>query len=472
MSTTTLTLSSEIRVENPPPALLEWCKSNLIVDNPDYQKKLRMGKWLGNTPPRLYLYRIDAGALILPFGVLREVLAVVKAASPDGYITAPAFPPPRPVDYAATVPLYDYQAPAVEAMAAAKFGILSSPAGSGKTQMGIALISRLGLKTLWLTHTRDLLKQSMERAALYMDKSLFGTITAGKVDIGAGITFATVQTLAAQDLTQYRDVWDCVIVDECHRVAGSPTAMTQFGRVLSHLSARRKYGLSATVHRADGLIKCTHAYLGPIAYTVPAEAVAGKVMTVRIRRRLTGVPLHRSCLDTDGTLCYAKLIRYLTEHPDRNARIAADLIANREHHNLILSDRLDHLRGLMEALPPELRARAVMIDGSQTSKRGLAEREAAIEAMRAGDKRYLFASYRLAKEGLDIPRLDRLYLTTPQTDYAVVTQSVGRIARTHPAKAEPICYDYVDAAEYLVRAWKMRCRHYRKAGGVIEEVET
>ena len=78
MSTTTLTLSSEIRVENPPPALLDWCKSNLIVDNPDYQKKLRMGKWLGGTPPRLYLYRTDAGALILPFGVLREVMAILK----------------------------------------------------------------------------------------------------------------------------------------------------------------------------------------------------------------------------------------------------------------------------------------------------------------------------------------------------------------------------------------------------------
>ena len=31
----------------------------------------------------------------------------------------------------------------------------------------------------------------------------------------------------------------------------------------------------------------------------------------------------------------------------------------------------------------------------------------------------------LAKEGLDVPRLERLYLTTPQKDYAVVTQSIG-----------------------------------------------
>ena len=110
-----------------------------------------------------------------------------------------------------------------------------------------------------------------------------------------------------------------------------------------------------------------------------------------------------------------------------------------------------------------------MIDGSMTTKKGKAEREQAIEDMRIGKKRYLFASYRLAKEGLDIPRLDRLYLTTPQKDYAVIVQSVGRIARTFEGKEQPICYDYVDDIGYLVNAYKKRCHHYRKSGCVISK---
>lgn len=73
---------------------------------------------------------------------------------------------------------------------------------------------------MWLTHTADLLSQSRERAARYMDKSMIGTITEGKVNIGSGITFATVQTMCKLDLAQYRDMWDVIIVDECHRVAG------------------------------------------------------------------------------------------------------------------------------------------------------------------------------------------------------------------------------------------------------------
>ena len=57
------------------------------------------------------------------------------------------------------------------------------------------------------------------------------------------------------------------------------------------------------------------------------------------------------------------------------------------------------------------------------------------------------------------------YLTTPQKDYAVITQSIGRIARTFEGKGEPIAYDYVDdGIQYLVRSYKKRCTTYRKAG--------
>lgn len=74
--------------------------------------------------------------------------------------------------------------------------------------------------------------------------------------------------------------------------------------------------------------------------------------------------------------------------------------------------------------------------------------------MRTGDKRYLFATYSLAKEGLDIPRLDRLYLATPQKDYAVVVQSVGRVARTFEGKQQPLVFDYVDSIKSLIKSYK------------------
>lgn len=454
-----ITVGSAITVEHPSPELVQWCKDNLVISNPEYAKKVRMNFWLGDTPKHLYLYESHGNAFILPYGVLRDILPLLTSAK-----AYRAFTERTEVDYDCTVPLYDYQREAVDALKEAKYGILQSKAGSGKTQMGIALMAELGLKTLWLTHTLDLLKQSMDRAKQYMSSDLIGTITEGKVNIGKGVTFATVQTMCRLDLDRYRDIWDVVIVDECHRCSGTPTAMTQFYKVLNNLAARHKFGLSATVHRSDGTIKATYALLGQVVYVVPDEAVADRVMDVGIKRCYTGTSLSRECLNTDGTLNYTKLITYLCEDFQRNHFIGSEIVANAEHPSLILSDRLDHLKALMATLPPSMRAKAVMISGKMTSKAGKAEREQAIEDMRQGRKLYLFATYSLAKEGLDIPCLERLYLATPQKDYAVVTQSIGRIARVYDGKKPPICYDFIDDAGYLVKAFKKRCSIYRKNG--------
>jgi len=108
-----------------------------------------------------------------------------------------------------------------------------------------------------------------------------------------------------------------------------------------------------------------------------------------------------------------------------------------------------------------------MIDGSMTSKRARVQREQAIEDMRRGRKDILFASFGLAKEGLDIPRLDRLFLVSPQKDYAVVTQSIGRIARVADGKRDAVCYDYVDDIAFCQNQYRRRRTHYRKAGCIL-----
>lgn len=448
-----------ITIDNPSAELMKWCKQNLKLPNPDYTKKQRMHLWTGKTPEYLNLYETHGDKLILPFGTLRHIYPMVASGE-----FKTNFPVAEKIDYGCEVPLYDYQKEAVDKAYWAQYGILQSPAGSGKTQMGIALIAKLGKRALWLTHTIDLLNQSKERARQYMGEALLGTITEGKVNIGRGITFATVQTMCNLDLSQYKNMWDVIIVDECHRAAGTPTAVSQFYKVLNSLAARHKYGLSATVHRSDGLIKATFALIGDVVYTVPTEAVADKIMKVGINPVPTGIGLSRSCLNTDGTLNYAKLVSYIVENEVRNRLIVECVTAERDKPALILSDRLCHLETLMAMLPADMREDAVMVSGKMTTKKGKAEREQAIADMRSGAKKYLFATYSLAKEGLDVPRLERLYMVTPQKDYAVITQAIGRVARTSKGKADPVVYDFVDDIQYLVKAYKKRCATYRKNG--------
>ena len=459
-------VGNQIYVTNAHENLKKYVRKELVLDNPEYAKKVRMHKWVGNTPQKIQLYETDGDTLILPYGCLDHVLEFTDRRDSVQLKMLT----PKMVWYGCDIPLYDYQRTAVKAMLEAQYGILQAPAGSGKTQMGLEMAVMLGRKTLWLTHTKDLLNQSMDRAKQYMDPKLLGTIIEGKVCMGKGITFATVQSMNRIYLPQYRDAWDCVIVDECHRVASSPTSVSMFGKVLNALAARHKYGLSATVHRADGLIKSTFALLGDVRHVVPDEAVCGKIVKVGVKTVVTHTPVDYEVLDTDGTIVYSKLINYLTQCEERNSLITEKLIDNADPYNVILSDRVAHLKLLMESLPDELRKKAVMIDGTMTSKKAKEERRLSLELMRQGKKRYLFATYSLAKEGLDIPRLDRLYMTTPVKDYAVVAQSVGRVARVFEGKEDPVVYDFVDENfQYLVRAYKKRCTTYRKLGCNFKE---
>jgi len=456
-------VGSTIRVVEPSEQLIQWCRDNLTLANPDFYKKERMGLWTGKTPETIRLWRLGRTTpsqlpmLEMPFGVFRDVQGLLE----DVHIT---FQEANHIDYGTSIPLYDYQAEAVHRAFDKRYGIIQSAAGSGKTQMGLALIQMYGVKALWLTHTKDLLNQSKERAERYMNPELMGTITDGKVDIGKGITFATVQTMSKIGLRPYRNTWGVIICDECHRVCCSNNGVAMFEKVLNALSCGHKYGLSATVHRADGLIRATFALIGRVIHTVPETAVEALVEPVSVSTVYTDAIMPDGVMDGEQ-LKWAKLVNGLCADGDRNRLIADKLVENRGYSCLILSDRLNHLETLMGLLPDDMRENAVMISGKMTSKRGKAEREAAIEQMRTGEKKYLFATYTLAKEGLDVPRLERLFLATPQKDEAVIIQSLGRIARKFDGKAKPVCVDFVDRKiGVLMGMYRKRLRIYREKG--------
>lgn len=139
---------------------------------------------------------------------------------------------------------------------------------------------------------------------------------------------------------------------------------------------------------------------------------------------------------------YQPMIRELVEDQERNRLIIGDVVFENEdgeNLSLVLSDRKAHLDLLAELLQGE-GIKAAILTADVPKK----QREQIIRDVEAGILRVVLATGALAGEGLDIPRLNRLFITTPIRWKGRLTQYVGRALRVAEGKTDAKIYDYVD----------------------------
>lgn len=456
-------IGSGILVKHPVQEIVEYCNQKLILDNPEYISRLQAGRWLGNTPRKLYLYERNGDYIHMPYGCKRDIVTI--GLKYDAKITWEKYPEidQFKAEYNSNIQLYDYQQRVVGAMLKFVNGVVIMPCGSGKTQTALDVVSRLGLKTLWLTHTQDLLNQSMERAKSCFEcgKEMFGTITAGRVNISKGITFATVQTMCRINLQMYRNEWAVIIVDECQHLVGTPTRMTQFYQVISNLYAPYKFGLTATPNRTDGLEQSMYALLGGKIAEVDRSCVANTTCPVKIEAIDTGYfPNTDDVLNGDGTINYTALVADLTNDHERFLKAVTIINTECRSYSIVLANRVAYLQNLCNAYA----GKAVCLSTMGTSKKAKEERKEALRRLNSGEIDCIFATYQLAAEGLDCPNLRHIVFATPEKNERLVTQAVGRVARKADFKAYGTVIDLVDDFG-MFKGWsKRRMNIYKKLG--------
>ena len=133
-------ISSEVTIYDPTDAVIFYCMDNFTVKNPEFERRLRRGLWLGNTPEYLDLYKKRGDRLIIPYGAYQGLWQYLMRIGEQNLSIKHDLAVSDWLDYQAEIPLYDYQEIAIKAMLQKRYGILQAPAGSGKTQMGIAMI--------------------------------------------------------------------------------------------------------------------------------------------------------------------------------------------------------------------------------------------------------------------------------------------------------------------------------------------
>lgn len=292
-------------------------------------------------------------------------------------------------------------------------------AGSGKSIMGLEIIRRIGYKALVLCEKKEILNQFRDYLEnnFGMEKGDYGLIQEGKVEIGKYVTLALRQTMVNMDLLQYRDEWGTIVVDEVQNVGGSVTKATQYSKILNNLASQYRIGLSATGYRVDGLTPCLYALMNKVKYRIPEEAIENKIIKAKVKVVRTNYEIGRESQNVNGTINYSILPTNMATDNSRNEFIADLLRQEKDNYCLILSDRLDGLEILHNKIG------GLFINGNMTSKKAKQEREQAIEKMRNKQEHYLFATFSLAREGLDIKPLNRLFLIAPTKNRITLVQS-------------------------------------------------
>jgi superfamily II DNA or RNA helicase len=227
--------------------------------------------------------------------------------------------------------------------------------------------------------------------------------------------------------------------------------------VVDRCPARYRLGLTATPDREDGLTALLDLFLGaPLVTITHDELVAAGVLTVP---EIQSIETDFTYLYT-GAEDYAPMLTAVASDEARNALIVDHVVeeARAGHVCLVLSGRIDHCHTLANAIEAEGVSAAVL-----TGEVKRAVRKELLDRARAGELAVIVATS-LADEGLDLPRLSRVFLAYPGRARGRTVQRLGRLMRPHVEKTDAALFDFVDKKVPLLR------RHHLERRKLYAEV--
>jgi superfamily II DNA or RNA helicase len=289
-----------------------------------------------------------------------------------------------------------------------------------------------------LVHKKFLEEQFEETIKRFVPNAKISKVRGDSCDLTGDFIIASIQTLLARKYDNFDGI-GCLIVDESHHIAAESFSQTMFG-----ISFKYVIGLSATPTRKDGLTRVLHWFMGTTAFEVRRtlqKNVMVKIIPFTHEEYRKPPPVNKR-----GDICYTSLITKICDIRDRTMFIAEETkkIAETGRHVLVLSHRRNHATEIKDILVSLGMSAATYLGGDKVEP----------------DAQVICATYHLASEGYDNPRLSGLVLSTPSSD---VVQACGRILRGGSGN-DPVIVDIVDQYSLFLGQIAKRKTFYRKIG--------
>ena len=393
------------------------------------------------------------------YAAIRDVLRTLDADVDD------EIAPRESLGLSTSYELREYQQDALDAWVDSnRRGVLELPTGAGKTVIAIAAIAAVGVPTLVVVPTIDLLEQWQRELESEFDIPI-GRLGGGQQRV-EDVTVSTYDS-AYLRVDELGDRFGLVVFDEVHHLGAEG-----YQDIARLLAAPDRLGLTATFERPDGAHETVAELVGPRVYDIAVDELAGDHLAPyeirRIEVELT--PDERAEYDeAQGTFVeyvrqanisfssgsdYLQLVKRSGNDPRAREALLAkqrarELMMNAENKQQQLARILDRHRedriivftahtDLVYRLSERFLLPAI------TSETGAAERREILERFRNGTYSRIVAA-NVLDEGVDVPDANVGVVLSGSGSEREFTQRLGRILRPKDDGGRAILYELVSA---------------------------
>lgn len=354
----------------------------------------------------------------------------------------------------------------LEAMRSAHetIALLYHATGTGKTVTAVSDARRLGKRTLFLAHTKELVYQAYNCFRNLWPEVSVGRYVEGYRETDAYVVCGSIQSVAANIGIFAPDDFGYLVIDECHH----GTAET-YRKIMSYFNPSFTLGLTATPERTDG--EDLLDIFKNIAHKLDLKTAVelDTLVPVRCIRIATNIDLRD--VRINGFQYNALDLESKIQIPGRNQLIVdtyCEYVKSRPTVVFCMSVR--HAQEMADLF------QAKGIDARSISGRTKpAERKRILEQYESG-KIPVLCACDLLNEGWDSPHTQVLFMARPTMSKTIYMQQLGRGMRKSEGKDHLMVFDFVDNANLFNMPYSMHrllnLSEYRPGGLVLGKKES
>ena len=449
----TITLNNVVKINRNglSTLLINFLKDELNFANTEYFIKKKVGKNTFDTERYFQFVEETENEVIVPRGFLGKLIRFCNENN-ILYIFNDMRKKLKNIDFQFNAKLREHQQSAIEIASKKDFGVIVAPPGSGKTIVGLKIISDRSQPALIIVHRKQLVEQWIERIETFLGipKHEIGRIGQGKSKIGNKITIATIQSLSKElnkpESDSFTNSFGTVLVDECHHIPAKTYRDT-----IAKLPTYYLYGLTATPFRKYNVGKIIFFHLGEIIVEIkPTEISSYKQAKIIIRNTGLDIPFNSK---TDQ---FETLSKILVHDSTRNKLILDDIFVELKLGKkvVIITERKEHIDTLNQYLKQSYETITLSGDDSESN------RNLKWKTLKEGNYQVLITTGQYFGEGSDLQNANSLFLVYPFAFEGKLIQYIGRVQRS---EVTPTIYDYRDIKiDYLNKLFLKRNIYYRK----------